>query len=243
VSVNEAVATRMGGNRVAVCLPPMGLVINGDPEQLDDGESLSLPSDVSVTRTGNAYVIARQGGDIVRAEVKDGWIDVFVGVAPESQVRGLLGNANGDTGDDIAIFDGPVLVQPVSFADLYQRYGDSWRVSSDETLLFDCGGEEIEPGIPQEPFYANDLNPDQFRRARQICTEAGVEDATLLDACILDVAVLGTEAATVFTRLPTPSRCHAGGYVSRSQCLPVNADAGIAEVPTLRVSFGHSLRE
>ena len=206
ISANEAVATRIGGNHVAVCLPPMGLVINGDPEQLDDGESLSLPSGVSVTRTGNAYVIERQSGDIVRAEVNDGWINVSVGVAPESQVRGgLLGNANGDTGDDIAIFDGPVLAQPVSFADLYDRYGDSWRVPFDDSLLSVCGDGEIEPGNPQEPFYANDLNPDQYRRARQICMEAGVEDQALLDACILDVTVLGTEtAATVFARMPTP---------------------------------------
>jgi hypothetical protein len=73
-SVNKAVATRMGRTRVAVCLAPTRLEINGNPDQLYDGESLSLPGGVSVSRSGNVYVIRRHCGDIVRAEVNNGWI-------------------------------------------------------------------------------------------------------------------------------------------------------------------------
>jgi hypothetical protein len=204
-SVNKAVATRMGGTRVAVCLAPTRLLINGNSAQLDDGESFALPGDVSVTRIKNAYDIRRPGGDIVWAEVNDGWIDVFVGVAPDSKVRGLLGNFNGDTDDDIAKRDGTVLAQPVSFADLYRSYGESWRVSSSESLLSVCGDGNLERRNPGSSFYASDLKPDQYKRARDICTAAGVEDPSLLDACTLDVTVLDNEAAaTVFTLAPTP---------------------------------------
>ena len=204
-SVNKAVATRMGATRVAVCLAPARLVINSNVDQLYDGESLPLFGGVTVSRTGNVYDIRRQGGDIVRAEVNNGWIDVFVGYAPESKVRGLLGNANGDTTDDIATRIGRVLGQPVSFADLYQRYGESWRVPFYDLLLSVCGNGVVENSIPQKPFYANDLAPAQYSYARNICVTAGVEDPTLLDACTLDVTVLADQtAANVFTALPAP---------------------------------------
>ena len=63
----------------------------------------------------------------------------------------------------------------------------------------------MERGIPEKPFYANDLTPQEHERAQAICTEAGVRDESLLDACILDTTVLGTrDAATVFTRAHPP---------------------------------------
>lgn len=63
----------------------------------------------------------------------------------------------------------------------------------------------MERGIPTQRFYAQDLNPRDYERARGVCTEAGVRDETLLDACTLDVAVIGTrEAARVFARMRPP---------------------------------------
>jgi hypothetical protein len=86
-----------------------------------------------------------------------------------------------------------------------QRYGESWRVPLHESLLSVCGDGKIERGNPKKPFYANDLTPDQYNRAREICTAAEIEDETLLDACTLDVAVLSNEtAAAVYTVLLTP---------------------------------------
>ncbi len=49
------------------------------------------------------------------------------------------------------------------------------------------------------------LDPDLFRRARAICAQAGVTEQSLLDACTLDVTVIGTEtAAEVFAGAPPP---------------------------------------
>jgi hypothetical protein len=226
VSANKAVATRMGRTRVALCLAPTRLKVNGTLTQLGDGESLSLPDDVTVLRTGNVYDIRRESGDIVHAvvDVVSNLINVFVGYAPESTVRGLLGNANGNTDDDIATRSGSVLAQPVSFPDLYQRYGESWRVPLYESLLSVCGDRKIERGNPKEPFYANNLSPDQHELARQICTVAEIEDETLLDACTLDVAVLGNEtAAAVYTVLPTPIAVMQAGALPNGgppQCPP-----------------------
>jgi len=150
------------------------------------------------------FAAAIPGGEVVRADVNDNeYIDVYVGRAPGVTVHGLLGNANGATGDDIAMQAGSVLTQPVAFTDLYGRYADSWRVPSNQSLL--CPGQKIEHGKPGAPIYAYNLTPSQYTFAQGVCTAAGVKDPTLLDACILDVTVIGSnKAANAFVGLTPP---------------------------------------
>ena len=49
-----------------------------------------------------------------------------------------------------------------------------------------------------------DLDPQLARRTRAICAQAGVKEGPLLDACTLDVAVIGSRAAKVFAAMPNP---------------------------------------
>jgi hypothetical protein len=209
-SVNKAVAMQMGKTRVAVCLEPNRFVVDGRLRNLADGGSLALPG-VKIVRNGNIYVFMRPDGKNVRAELNSAWINVSVGVGsktPVAIVRGLLGNANGNTGeDDLAARDTTVLPQPVSFADLYQRYGDSWRVPPAESLPAQlCVDRKIESGNPGRPFYANDLSPKDRERARATCVAAAVKDQTLLEACTLDTAVLGNRTAAKVFAGATPPR-------------------------------------
>jgi hypothetical protein len=209
-SVNKAVATRMGKTQVAVCLAPAGneksagLHVDGKATTLEDGKSISLPDGVDIARRGNVYLIMGQSGDSVRAVVHPTWIDVSVGLGRwPSNVRGLIANPNGNV-NQIAARDGTVLTNPFPFADLYHRYADSWRVPRGESLLSVCG-KDLEPGIPDKPFYASDLEPQVREKALAICTAAGVKPGPLLDACTLDVAVIGNEeAAKVFVGVGNP---------------------------------------
>jgi hypothetical protein len=203
-AINKAVGIKMGKTQVAICLAPYRLEIDSNPVYLDNGKSLSLPGGVSFLRSGDTYLIWRPGGDLVRADVNiNEYIDVYVGQAPGAKVRGLLGNANGATRDDIAMQGGGVLKQPVSFTDLYGRYADSWRVPPNQSLL--CSGQKIEHGKPNAPIYAQNLTQSQYNYARGVCTAAGVKNPTLLDACILDVTVIGSDkAAQPFVRLTPP---------------------------------------
>jgi hypothetical protein len=226
VSVNKAVATRMGNTKVAICLPPelnvedqcvnpelAQLNIDGEDTELADGESFSTDDGVDVIRRGNAYLITSQSGDSVRAEVNDGWIDVSVGLGRwPSKVRGLLANPNGNV-NELETRDGAVLTGvpslpagsfSFSFEDFYHRYADSWRVPENESLLSVCCDGNVEPGIPERPFYAKDLEPSVYERARAVCMAEGVKAGPLLDACTLDVAVLGNDAAKVFLDAPDP---------------------------------------
>ena len=204
-AVNHAVATQMGNDRVAVCLAPARLIVNGTNKEMENGTSVSTPDGVDIWRTGNVYVITDPTGNSVRAEVNPTWINVSVGLGrwPE-KVTGLLANVNGNV-NTIAMRDGTVLNTPFAFADLYQRFGESWRVKPEESLLSACGGKRIEPGIPQAVFTAANLDPALRERARAVCTTAGVKGDALLDACTLDVAVIGNnDAAKVFVNAPQP---------------------------------------
>jgi hypothetical protein len=208
-SVNKAVAMKLGDTRAAVCLDPIRLVIDGQQTALENDKSLALPTGVHVARSGNVFLFTRPSSESVRAEVNSGYINVSVdlGSAPQAKVYGLLGNANGNMGeDDLATRNRVVLAQPLSFADLYHPYADSWRVAPRESLLSRlCGDRDVESGIPQTRFYAQDLDARDYERARSVCTEAGVRDETLLDACTIDVTVIGTrDAARVFARMRPP---------------------------------------
>jgi hypothetical protein len=203
-AINKALGVKMGQTQVAICLDPYRLEIDGRPARLDKGKSLSLPGGVSLLRRGDTYFIWRPGRDGVRADVNGNeYINVYVGHVPGAKEGGLLGNANGATSDDIAIQGGSVLNQPVSFTDLYGRYADSWRVPPNASLL--CKGQNIPSGKPGAPIYANNLTQNQYNYAQGVCTAAGVKDPTLLEACILDVTVIGSDkAANAFVGLTPP---------------------------------------
>jgi hypothetical protein len=217
-AVNKAVAAKMGKTGVAICLAPTRLLIDGKASRIADGASLALPNGVTLSRSGNVYFIQNDNGDSVRAQLNhnaqpiEDWIDVSVGLGNASEaakVRGLLGNPNGNV-NEIALADGVVLKEPVSFEDLYQRYGNSWRVPAGRSLL--CKDQEVKSGNPAKPFYQNNLNRDQITRARGICAKAGVKEPSALEDCMLDVTVLGTaNAANVFIRAPTPVAVHQAG--------------------------------
>ena len=120
-------------------------------------------------------------------------------------MRGLIANPSGNV-NQLETRDGTVLTSPFPFEELYRRYADSWRVAPADSLLSPCGGKEIELGIPKRLFYADDLDPKLRERALGVCTAAGVKAGPLLEACTLDVAVIGKdEAARVFVGAITPA--------------------------------------
>lgn len=190
-AVNTAVGARVGSHTVAVCLPGR-LEVDGRPARVEEGGSLTLPDGVGIERTGNVYLVTDEAGDSLRAELNDGWIGVAVGLGHwPTKVRGLLANPDGNV-KELATSAGAVLAEPVSFEVLYGQYGESWRVKDGASFL--CKDEKLERGNPAKPFFAKDLEPQLAERARAICLKAGVKGPHL-DACTLDVAVIGKETA------------------------------------------------
>jgi hypothetical protein len=199
-SVNQAIGTRMGNTRVAICGP--GLVVDGKGVRLPEGRTISLASGVDITLSGGVYIVTDQSGNSVRVTPYPGYLDVAVGVGTwPTKVRGLLGNPDNDV-KLLEASDGTIFSVPLSFSDLYYRYGDSWRVKPSASLLAPCG-TQVEESNPKKPFFADDLEPDIRERATAICRNAGVP-AAWLGACTLDVAVLGEKAAAAYVGKPPP---------------------------------------
>jgi hypothetical protein len=116
-------------------------------------------------------------------------------------VRGLLANA-GNNPNAIESRGGTVLTAPFAFNEFYRVYGSSWRASPKNSLLTVCG--KVASGLPRNLMYSGNLNPKQARAAMDICLGEGIQAAPLLDACTVDVAVLGTKAATlIYQTLPS----------------------------------------
>ena len=201
-TVNKAVAARFSKTRVAICLaPPSGdqtplVHIDGKLTPIEDGKTLQLPAGVAIRRQANVYQIAGEDGDSVRAEVNSTWINVAVGLGRwPSSVHGLIANPNGNV-NQIETREGVVLTNPFSFDDLYHRFADSWRVSGEASMLSDCNADKtIEVGIPERTFYAQDLESGIRGKAQGVCAAAGAKPGPLLEACTLDVAVIGQDAA------------------------------------------------
>jgi hypothetical protein len=140
----------------------------------------------------------------VSATLNSTWIDVDVGLGRASHppARGLLGAGQGMP-DQLVTQNGRRLAEPVSFADLYHVYGDGWRLTSSDPAL--CEDKLPPAQSPIAPFYAQDLAPALFDRARAACVTKGVVGEALLDSCALDVTVIGTEkAADVFVGVRPP---------------------------------------
>lgn len=199
-SVNKSVATRMGNTKVALCDVDR-LFIDGTLTRLAPGGSLWIPTGIDIHRIGNVYYVRQATGNSIRVGFNGAYTDLNVGLGTwPTTVRGLLGNPNHNP-NQLEGRDGTIYNVPISFSDLYNRYGASWRVGPIVSLLAVCNPVQV--GNPGAPFYAANL-PTQLRlQAENTCHLAGVKTAWL-DTCTLDVAVLGREAAGVFVDKEPP---------------------------------------
>ncbi|GHJ47613.1 hypothetical protein Cs7R123_49550 [Catellatospora sp. TT07R-123] len=198
-SVNSCVGTRTGSTSVVVALGPK-LYVNGRPTALTSGQ-LALPG-VVVNRSGNTYTVVNDAGDSMKAEVNSTHIDLSVGMGTwPTSVRGLLANPGNDV-TKLEAADGTVFNVPLSFNDLYNVYGQSWRVPPTSTLLTACSGQ-LQIGNPSRPFFANNLPQDVRDQAQAVCVRAEIHQAWLGN-CTLDVAVLGEKAAQAYVGAAPP---------------------------------------
>lgn len=201
VTMNTAVAVRMGANRIAIYDDPPRVLINGKLTSVADNAIVTLPGDVYLMRGGSAYVVTRATGEMMRAQLYNGWLDVTVGLGhrPRANTHGILASPSNVA---LAMRNGTQLRQPVSAVDLYQRYAPSWLVQPKESLFAE---QTVKYVAPAKLFYASDLAPQVYEQARAACAAAGVTDGTHLDACTLDAAVLkNTIAVKAFTHAIPP---------------------------------------
>lgn len=201
-SLNTAVAANISGDRVAIDgAQSVPLHINGDPATVPV-EGIALPNGGRVAIEGRSlYTLTWPDGSVIQVadwNYDARWLEVHLSLADgrAGTTEGLLGDADGDPGNDLTAADGTVFdVDDLRFDDLYDGWGDSWRISQPESLFEYDAGDSTEtftdPEFPDDVVSVDSLGSDAHRDAARVCREAGVTEEALMQACVLDVAVTG----------------------------------------------------
>jgi hypothetical protein len=183
-----------------------------------DGVVTTVPDDVGVLAVGvgfieydgSTYTLNDPGGAGMIVQPVAGRLDLVLTVDPvyAGALQGVLGNFNGDPADDLALADGTVLAQPVSFADLYGVYADSWRVT-EATSLFDYDAGEstttfTDSTFPRQLVTLDMLPEEVVARATALVDEAGISEPALRAAAILDLALTGDASYLLGATIPVP---------------------------------------
>ncbi len=211
VSVNTAIATRMNGKKVGLYLSPVGV----SPLRIDDAGirtnvpsgGLDLGAGNTITQSGATYTLRFPTGDKIEVVVGGSYINtqIFPAVSRAGTMKGLLGNMDGNTTNDIFLRDGSA-VTPFNTSTFYGAYANSWRVPSLADSLFVYDSSESFGGFDDSTFprAAAPIDPGVLATARTTCETAGVA-ARNLEECAADVAITGdTNFATGAATVPNP---------------------------------------
>ena len=232
-SFNTAVAIRLAGDKIGLYESdgPSGdveLRINGT-SYIVGSTSFPLPHGGCVRFSEGKYIVSAPTGEVITLEIKNwrggfGFINVNVKVfaCDRANVKGLLGNANGDTDDDFvttsrrpttnysAMFGNSLVAKLSAQAErqyltyLANEFADQWRVTNENSLFEYAPGRNTlsytDRTFPRAHLTLNDLTPSQQTQARKTCEDNGVavED---LRGCIFD---LGFLAINPSPRTPIP---------------------------------------
>ncbi len=187
VIVNGVTQVRLGGETLVLAqgdksLPGGGVLTRRDSDtSSEDGYEVRWPD-------GSAAAVDQIGTYGYRLLAR-------LATGRAAKVQGLLGNFDGDPGNDIAPRDGRPLTQPVPFDKLYPAYADSWRVTQSNSLFSYAPGQSTETftdrKYPEKAFTVNDIDPERRAQAEAICRWAGVTDPWQFLECVFDVAVTG----------------------------------------------------
>ena len=195
-----AVATKLGTARVTVDLARPDLVeVEGVALNLASAVGGASVGDGEIYYDGEAVTIVYASGEQLRIDLFADFLNTSVSIAATREVRGLLGNNDGDPTNDIALPDGTVLAQPVSFEELYGLYADAWRIS-DVTSLFDYPAGLGTADFTDLDFPAAEITTDDFPDDLVAAAEAeasGISDPRLREAAILDALVTGDLAEAI----------------------------------------------
>lgn len=245
VTANVAIAVATDGGPVMVdATDPNPLWINGVNVEMTDGMPMSIGDD-KVYRQDNIYTIVLAGmdgevndGDTqIAVRVHDGRVDVNVSLgdgALFSNVEGLLGNADGNPDNDIALADGTPLDRPLAFDDLYGQYRDDWRVTTEGQSLFTYDqGESVDgfylPNYPTGITTVADFDAAKVTAAQAAVTAAGLQPGSVnYENAVLDFLLTGDDSY-IDSAQDTPT-------APQEAAAPVDATGGLSGLVTLTAS-------
>jgi hypothetical protein len=199
-TVLTAVAMEVAGDAVVIeegLSPPHEprLRVNGTARMLPEsgGDPISLPGGGTIRRTGKTLLVqwpdARARVDVWQTGNRTLSTEVRPANLYSDNVVGLLGTMDGNPQTDFTTRDETVLERPITFEELYQDFGESWRIQQEESLF---GTPTFaDRSIPETQTTTNDLSSAVAEAAEETCRNRGITDPVLLDNCIYDVGMSG----------------------------------------------------
>src|SRR5690606_26305606 len=111
-SQTTAVATQLGGTRLMIdATGPDLLKVDGVAVDAASAAGGLGVGDGEVYFDGEVLTVVYANGEQMRVGLFDGFLNVSMTLLEGRDVRGLMGNLDGDTGNDLALRDGTVLAQ------------------------------------------------------------------------------------------------------------------------------------
>jgi Ca2+-binding RTX toxin-like protein len=159
IAFYTAIATSLGGQRIGIYADEdIPLRIDGNPVDLATGATLSLANG-SIVREGDNYTIIDNNDHEIKVTLRNNtyrYLDLQSVLADNlnNSVIGLLGNSNGEPGDDLSLPDGTVLTAPVDFQQLYTDFVEGQKITG-ETSLFDYAEGESTETFSETNFFDN----------------------------------------------------------------------------------------
>lgn len=198
VSVGTALAVTDGETSVvAYTRPDWRVTLNGAEVPSDRTVALSAGT---VALTGRSMTIELDSGDRVEfGGRRTTRLQLHLSAARRDAVRGMLGQYDGDDGNDFVTRDGALLPASLDHGTLYDTFGDSWRITPGESLFDYAAGQSTatftDRAFPSTDASLDDLPEKEREAARETCAARQVTDPSTLADCILDVVCLGDGAA------------------------------------------------
>ncbi len=206
VSVNTAIATKIAGQKAGFYLnsdPPLRLGDTGIATSVPAG-GLHFPDGTTITSSGpQDFLVNYPNLERLKIHIEATYINgyLYPTTARAGQMRGLLGNFDGNLTNELIKRDGTQIPMPANSTIMYGEYADSWRVLPCDALFYDSPNTIQnpcpKPGGPiggiKNASLAIAITLDDLTKAQVVCQAANVKPKNL-EQCVLDVATTKDES-------------------------------------------------
>jgi hypothetical protein len=194
VTVITEVAASLGADHVTFDVNrPDTVWVDGNPSTLSAADPvINLPGGTITEVSPDLFRVDWTTGETMSVTDAGAFFNVVDGIPPTDVaggVAGLQGEAEGQQ-NDFQLPDGTVLSQPLTTDELYNVYGNAWRVSQDTSLFDYAPGQTTanftDTSFPNDVLNLSDLPASVVAQAASAVAAAGISNPQIAQAAELD---------------------------------------------------------
>ncbi len=189
VSLIQEVGVSLGSDRITFdAARPDTVWVDGVPSAISvTSPALSFAGGSLTQLSVNSWQVLWNTGEEATIISGGTYLNVYDGIplSEPDQVGGLQGEDAGQA-NDFQLSDGTVLQQPLTYAQLYGEYADSWRLTQQSSLLDYGPGQNTatftDRGYPADYFDPNSVPAALLQKAAAVVAANGITDPGLVAA-------------------------------------------------------------